>query len=104
MTIGRSWSRRPTSCGSRPGTITCGFTPGAAGTWSVFRCRPSKHAWIRATSFVSTAPATVNVEEVREVHDKGTLAVELSDGTKVAVSRSGRAIVEAALLSRLRPR
>jgi len=53
---------------------------------------------------VSTAPATVNVEEVREVHDKGTLAVELSDGTKVAVSRSGRAIVEAALLSRLRPR
>ena len=48
--------------------------------------------------------AIVNVEEVREVQDKGTLAIVLSDGTEVPVSRSRKSIVESALLPRLRPR
>jgi two-component system LytT family response regulator len=46
--------------------------------------------------------AVVNVDEVREVRDTGTLSILLSDGTGVPVSRSRRSSVEAALLPRLR--
>jgi two-component system LytT family response regulator len=46
--------------------------------------------------------AIVNVGEVREVQDKGALALVLSDGTEVPVSRSRKSTVESALLPRLR--
>jgi two-component system, LytTR family, response regulator len=48
--------------------------------------------------------AIVNADEVREIVDKGALAVVLTDGTEVAVSRSRRSAVESALAPRLRPR
>jgi DNA-binding LytR/AlgR family response regulator len=48
--------------------------------------------------------AIVNVDEVREVHDKGALSVVLSDGTEVAVSRSRKSLVESTLLPRFRQR
>jgi two-component system, LytTR family, response regulator len=48
--------------------------------------------------------AIVNVDEVREIQDKGALSVILTDGTQVPVSRSRRSAVESALAPRLRPR
>jgi two-component system LytT family response regulator len=48
--------------------------------------------------------AIVNADEVREIVDKGALAVVLTDGTEVAVSRSRRSAVESALAPRLRAR
>jgi two-component system LytT family response regulator len=48
--------------------------------------------------------ALVNVDEVREIKDEGTLSLVLSDGTAVPVSRSKKASVEAALIPRLRSR
>lgn len=48
--------------------------------------------------------AIVNVDEVREVHDKGALSVVLSDGTEVPVSRSRKSRVESTLLPRFRQR
>jgi two-component system, LytTR family, response regulator len=48
--------------------------------------------------------AIVNVDEVREIQDKGALSVILTDGRQVPVSRSRRSAVEAALAPRLRPR
>jgi two-component system, LytTR family, response regulator len=48
--------------------------------------------------------AIVNVDEVREIQDKGALSVILTDGTQVPVSRSRRSAVESALVPRLRPR
>jgi len=48
--------------------------------------------------------AIVNVEEVREVQDKGAPALVLSDGTEVPVSRSRKSPVESALIPRLRSR
>lgn len=46
--------------------------------------------------------AIVNVDEVREVQDKGTLSLVLSDGAEVPVSRSRKSAVESALIPRLR--
>jgi two-component system LytT family response regulator len=48
--------------------------------------------------------AIVSIDEVREVQDRGTLTIVLSDGTEVPVSRSRKSIVETALRPRLRPR
>ena len=48
--------------------------------------------------------ALVNVDEVREIKDEGTLSVVLSDGTTVPVSRSKKSAVEAGLYPRLRSR
>jgi two-component system LytT family response regulator len=48
--------------------------------------------------------AIVNVDEVREIQDKGGLSVILTDGTQIPVSRSRRCTVESALAPRLRPR
>jgi two-component system LytT family response regulator len=45
--------------------------------------------------------AIVNVEEVREVQDKGALSLLLSDGAEVPVSRARKSQVEAALIPRL---
>jgi two-component system, LytTR family, response regulator len=46
--------------------------------------------------------AIVNVEEVRSFHDAGRLALTLSNGASVAVSRSRRTQVESILRPRLR--
>jgi len=46
--------------------------------------------------------AIVNVDEVREIQDKGGLGLVLSDGTTVPVSRSRKSHVESVLLQRLR--
>jgi len=46
--------------------------------------------------------AIVNVSEVREVSDEGSLVLHLSDGSRVPVSRSRRRHVEPRLLPRLR--
>jgi two-component system LytT family response regulator len=48
--------------------------------------------------------ALVNVDEVREIKDDGALSLVLADGTAVAVSRSRKSSVEAALIPRLRSR
>ena len=48
--------------------------------------------------------AIVNADEVRAIVDKGGLAVVLTDGAEVAVSRSRRSAVESALAPRLRQR
>ncbi len=48
--------------------------------------------------------AIVNVDEVREVQDRGALCLVLSDGTEVPVSRSKKSCVESALIPRLRQR
>jgi two-component system LytT family response regulator len=48
--------------------------------------------------------ALVNVDEVREIKDDGTLSLVLSDGTTVPVSRSKKSSVETALIPRLRAR
>jgi two-component system LytT family response regulator len=47
--------------------------------------------------------AIVNVDEIRAARDSGGLVLTLSDGANVAVSRSRRASVEAAVRPRLRP-
>jgi two-component system LytT family response regulator len=48
--------------------------------------------------------ALVNLDEVRESKDEGTLSLVLSDGTAVPVSRSKKPAVEAALIPRRRSR
>jgi len=53
---------------------------------------------------VKASTPVMTVEEVREVQDKETLSIVLSDGTEVPVNRSRKSIVESALLPRLRPR
>jgi two-component system, LytTR family, response regulator len=47
--------------------------------------------------------AIINVAEVQEVSDDGRLTLLLSDGSRVAVSRSRRRHVEPTVLPRLRP-
>jgi two-component system LytT family response regulator len=46
--------------------------------------------------------AIVNVDEVREVQEEGGLALVLSDGSEVPVSRAKRSSVQSALLPRFR--
>ena len=46
--------------------------------------------------------AIVNVDEIRSVHDRGSLVLTLSDGAEVPVSRSRRPAVEPVVRPRLR--
>jgi two-component system LytT family response regulator len=46
--------------------------------------------------------AIVNLDEIRTVHDRGSLVLTLSNGAEVTVSRSRRAIVEPVVRPRLR--
>jgi len=46
--------------------------------------------------------AIVNVDEIRSVHDRGSLVLTLSDGAEVPVSRSRRPAIERVVRPRLR--
>ena len=70
-------------------------------TWSARSLTPSRRSSIR-TSFVRAhRTAIVNVQHVRETHDRDGLRLVLSDGSAVAVSRSRKHQVEARVVSKV---
>ena len=46
--------------------------------------------------------AIVNLDEIRSIHDRGSLVLTLSNGAEIAVSRSRRSLVEPVVRPRLR--